>query len=91
MIDKGLLDALMCGEGHDVGRLMGGVNDVVVPHAWGLHVLICFPPSASVRRSLEESSSGLAWEFDVPVEGSENGRATFNLARRCRGQGADVV
>lgn len=91
VIDKGLLDALMCGEGHDVGRLMGGVNDVVVPHAWGLHVLICFPPSASVRRSLEESSSGLAWEFDVPVEGSENGRATFNLARRYRGQGADVV
>ena len=91
VIDKGLLDALMCGEGQDVERLVGGVNDVLVPHAWGLHVLICFPLSASVRRSLEGSSPGLAWEFDVPVEGSEDGRATFNLARRCRGQGADVL
>jgi hypothetical protein len=90
VIDKGLLDALMCGDGHDVERLVGGMNDVLVPHCWGLHVLICFPLSASVKRSLEESSPSLDWEFDVPVEGSEGGRATFNLARRCRGQGEDV-
>jgi hypothetical protein len=84
VIDKGLLDALMCGEGHDVERLMSGINDVLTPNDWGMHVLICFPLSASMRRTLEGtlSAGGLAWDFDVIVDGSENGRATFNMARR---------
>ncbi|KAL3795113.1 hypothetical protein ACHAW5_010400 [Stephanodiscus triporus] len=90
VVDKGLLDALMCGEGFDVERLMGGINDVLVPHSWGMHVLICFPLSTASKRILEEFP-GLEWDFDIPVEGSENGRASFNLARRCRRQGADVM
>eukprot|EP00584_Thalassiosira_punctigera_P015077 CAMPEP_0172561170 /NCGR_PEP_ID=MMETSP1067-20121228/91822_1 /TAXON_ID=265564 ORGANISM="Thalassiosira punctigera, Strain Tpunct2005C2" /NCGR_SAMPLE_ID=MMETSP1067 /ASSEMBLY_ACC=CAM_ASM_000444 /LENGTH=336 /DNA_ID=CAMNT_0013351153 /DNA_START=172 /DNA_END=1179 /DNA_ORIENTATION=- len=94
IIDKGLLDALMCGEGFDLERLMGGINDVLTPHDWGVHVLICFQLSRSSKQSLAElGNSGydnepsLVWDFDIPVEGSEDGRACFNLARRYRGQG----
>lgn len=90
VVDKGLLDALMCGEGFDVERLMGGINDVLVPHGWGMHILICFPLSVASKRILEELP-GLVWDFDIPVEGSEDGRASFNLARRCRRQGAGVI
>eukprot|EP00571_Detonula_confervacea_P016507 CAMPEP_0172307874 /NCGR_PEP_ID=MMETSP1058-20130122/8637_1 /TAXON_ID=83371 /ORGANISM="Detonula confervacea, Strain CCMP 353" /LENGTH=315 /DNA_ID=CAMNT_0013020167 /DNA_START=120 /DNA_END=1064 /DNA_ORIENTATION=+ len=86
ILDKGLLDALNCDEGFDLDRLMEGVNDVLTPHDWGLHVLICFQLSRSDKESLVElgdkNGSGLVWDFDIPVEGSENGRGCFNLGRR---------
>lgn len=105
IIDKGLLDAILCGEGFDsdVEKLMNGVNDVLTPHAWGMHVLVCFQLSNASRQSLlelggdndagedadnidrpEHYSNALTWEFDVPVEGNENGRGTFNLAWRSK-------
>jgi len=31
----------------------------------------------------ESHNPNLFWDFDIPVEGSEKGRATFNVARRC--------
>ncbi|KAL7528105.1 hypothetical protein ACHAXR_002272 [Thalassiosira sp. AJA248-18] len=93
IVDKGLLDALMCGEGFDIDRLMGGnINDVLTPHDWGMHVLICFQLSKASKQSLvdlgHDNIPGLVWDFDIPVEGSENGRAGFNLARRRRKQDA---
>ena len=91
IVDKGLLDALMCGEGFDLERLMGGINDVLTPHEWGMHVLICFQLSRASKESLVELGDGVVWDFDVPVEGSENGRACFNLASRCRRQDASSL
>ena len=91
IVDKGLLDALMCGEGFDsdLEKLMVGVDDVLTRHEWGMYILICFELSKSNRKFLveladrgESHNTTLLWDFDIPV-GSENGRATFNLARRC--------
>ena len=92
IIDKGLIDALMCGEGFDsdLEKLMGGIDTVLTQREWGIYVLVCFQLSKSNRELFIELTDGgesdnpnLFWDFDIPVEGSENGRATFNLATRC--------
>mmetsp|Transcript_31298 Transcript_31298/g.58032 ORF Transcript_31298/g.58032 Transcript_31298/m.58032 type:complete len:332 (+) Transcript_31298:177-1172(+) len=92
IVDKGLMDALMCGEGFDLERLMGSVDGVLTHREWGVHVLICFQLSKASKQGLaefgnSESNPSLLWDFDIPVEGSENGRACFNIAQRGRGQG----
>ena len=92
IVDKGLLDALMCGEGFDsdLKKLMGGIDAVLTRREWGIYVLVCFQLSKSNREFFteltdrgESHNPNLFWDFDIPVEGSENGRATFNLATRC--------
>ena len=98
IIDKGLLDALMCGEGFDADleRLMEGIQDVLTPQKWGIHVLVCFQLSNASKQILlqlrDELDSGcdapeneqdLFWDFNIPVVGSDKGRACFNVARRC--------
>lgn len=90
IVDKGLMDALMCGEGFDVNMLQAGVNQVLTPEIWGMQVLICFPLMKGTRESLVEfgqetktrNERDLFWRFDIPVEGSEDGRASFNVAKR---------
>ena len=87
IIDKGLMDALMCGEGFDVNTLQASVNQVLTPEIWGMQVLICFPLMKGTRESLvdigkEITTTHLYWKFDMPVDGSENGRGSFNVAKR---------
>lgn len=91
IVDKGLLDALMCGEGFDsdLEKLMAGIDGVLTCQEWGISVLICFQLSSASKQSLVElvdrgksSAPALFWDFDVPVEGSEIGKTTLNLARR---------
>ena len=88
IIDKGLLDALMCGDGFDIEQLMDGTNNALTSQDWGLYVLICFELSKSSKQSLVELGNNdnecrsLIWDFNVPVEGSENGRGCFNVAWR---------
>ena len=72
----------MCGEGFDMERLMSSINSVLTQQNWGIHVLICFQLSKASKQSLMELGHGLEWDFTMPVEGSEKGRACFNLARR---------
>ena len=43
IIDKGLLDALLCGDGFDIQQFMSGINDTLIPNNWDLQILICFP------------------------------------------------
>ena len=47
-----------------------------------MHILICFPLSESLKHQILTNESSLIWNFDIPIDGHENGRATFNLARR---------
>ncbi|KAL7550871.1 hypothetical protein ACHAWF_014077 [Thalassiosira exigua] len=86
IVDKGLLDALMCGEGFDIQSFMEGMNDVLTTNNWGRHILICFRLSKSPKQDLIDlgnvNKPGLAWDFDIPVAGSEVGRASFNMGRR---------
>ena len=89
IVDKGLLDALMCNEGFELSKLIAGLDQVLTRHEWGTSILICFELSSSNQESMieltdcdERQNPKLFWDFDVNVEGSDNGRATFNLARR---------
>ena len=87
VIDKGLMDALMCGEGFDVDVLQRSVNQVLTPNEWGMHVLICFPLANGTKERLvqlgqQSEEQNLYWRFDLPIEGSENGRASFNIGKR---------
>ena len=76
----------MC-EGFEFENLMGGINNVLTDKDWGIHVLICFELSKASKQSLVELGNedpGLQWDFSIPVVGSENGRACFNIAWRSR-------
>jgi len=81
IIDKGLLDALLCNEGFEVDSLMNGVDEVLTSSNWGVHVLVSFPLTTFQQSSLEDMRD-LKWQFDVAVEGGENGRGCLNVARR---------
>ena len=74
---------------------MKSTDSVLTDEEWGMHVLICFQLGKASKQSLAElggnGEPGLAWDFDIPVEGTENGRARFNLARRSAGQSTGVV
>ena len=59
IIDKGLLDALLWGDGFDIQRFMSGINDTLIPNNWGLQILICFPLS----ESLEQIKFGLGFWY----------------------------
>ena len=87
VIDKGLMDALMCGEGFDCDTLQKGIDQVLTSKDWGMHVLICFPLIKGIKENLTElgqqlDEQNLFWRFDLPVQGSENGRASFNVGKR---------
>ena len=60
----------------------------------GNALFICFQLSKSNKQSLVElgeNEPSLMWDFDLPVEGNENGRACFNLAQRSRKGDATVL
>ena len=84
---------IMC-EGFEFDNLMGGINNVLTDKDWGMHVLICFELSKASKQSLVELGSknepGLRWDFNMPVVGSENGRACFNIASRSRDKKDDT-
>lgn len=91
VIDKGLMDALMCGEGFDVDNLQKEIDNVLTANDWGMHVLICFPLIRGIKQRLVElgqhrDEKNLFWKFDLPVEGVGNGRASFNVGMRSLSQ-----
>merc|ERR1712029_503372 len=88
IVDKGLLDALMCGDGFEIEKLMRNINEVLTNHEWGIHVLVCFQLSKASKQSLVELGHCgdeyiLVWDFDIPVKETKKGRACLNLAHRC--------
>lgn len=72
IIDKGLLDALMSRDGFDISKQMQGINEILTPHDWGVHVLKSFELSYASKECMN-NMPGLVWNFDIPVEGSKNG------------------
>lgn len=80
VVDKGLMDALLCGEGWDVwvAQLVASVANVL--RAGGRYVLVSYRLPTSTVRFLEQRSHGkLAWDFCV--DGS-NPRVMISIARR---------
>ena len=81
IVDKGLLDALMCGEGWNgpVAQLVDEVGQVLTKG--GIYLLICCKLSSATREFLEQvgSKAELSWRFDL--EGS-NDRVSISIARK---------
>jgi hypothetical protein len=94
VVDKGLMDALMCGEGFEVETLQRGIDQVLTTNEWGIHVLICFRLNTGTKETLvdlskshdreerNENGPRLFWRFDMQVAGSDKGRASFNVGKR---------
>ena len=79
IVDKGLLDALMCGEGWNdpIAQLLDEVGQVL--RTGGTYLLVCYKLSSATREFLEQvgSKAGLSWIFDL--EGS-NDRVSISIA-----------
>eukprot|EP00978_Attheya_sp_CCMP212_P029579 scaffold105521_cov60-Attheya_sp.AAC.1 len=82
IVDKGLVDALMCGEGWntDVERLMKSVPGVL--DDGGIYILISYRLSPSTKEFLSTlgESLGLLWSFDIPNK--SNDRVSFSVAQQ---------
>lgn len=78
LIDKGLMDAILCGEGWDgvLSALLDGASRVL--STGGRYILISYKLTASTKEFLLESSS-FEWEFEC--EGS-NSRVSISVATK---------
>ena len=84
VIDKGLMDALMCGEGWDS-------NEAVLKYFKeaklsmtsrnGAFVLVSYKITSSTREYLEDVGDrvGIKWELDIPHK--SNGRVSFSIGQ----------
>ena len=80
IIDKGLVDALMCGEGWngDVERLLASAAKQLRPN--GLYVLVSYKLSSATKDFLLDLGKkyGLEWTFDL--EDEDNNRVSLSKA-----------
>uniref|UniRef100_A0A7S2LUZ0 Methyltransferase type 11 domain-containing protein n=1 Tax=Leptocylindrus danicus TaxID=163516 RepID=A0A7S2LUZ0_9STRA len=81
VIDKGLIDALMCSEGWNgpVVNVLQGVTSVLKTN--GIFMLISYKLPNPTKAFMEEiSAEKLVWEFDLPRRSTD--RVSFSIARR---------
>jgi SAM-dependent methyltransferase len=87
IVDKGLVDALMCGEGWNgpVAQLFDNVGKVLMPNK-GSYVLVCYKLSPSTREFLQQvgNEALLSWTFDLP---GSNDRVSISIARKVQRTG----
>jgi len=81
ILDKGLIDALMCGDGWDgdVERLFSGVSSLLRSN--GLYLLISYKLSRSVQALLMQigEACGIDWKFDIPPS---TPHVSFSIGRK---------
>ena len=80
VVDKGLMDALMCGEGwnKDVEKYIHGASSVM-KEGEGRLLLISYKLSSSTKEFLNEvgNRNGIVWEFDIKEKSSD--RVSFSV------------
>lgn len=89
VVDKGLTDALMCGEdwSRTLPRLLSSVASILDPEN-GRYVLVTYRLAASTKEIiLENSDDYLEWAFDV--DGKSNDRVSFSVAHARSRKGAN--
>jgi hypothetical protein len=83
IIDKGLIDALLCGDGWDgdLSRLLHEASKVLKPSS-GKYLLISYRLPSSTQDFLQEvgEAVGLKWEFDLRED--SNDRVGVSIARK---------
>ena len=86
VIDKGLMDALLCNDGWDglVEKLLTGIGSVL-DSEHGTYLLVSYKLGRPTKKLLEKVgvSVGLNWEFDVPP--LSNAKVSVSLARKHAG------
>ena len=87
IVDKGLMDALLCGEGWNgpVRTLLQEAATVLQPGR-GRYVLVSYRLPDSTKAFLEEvgEAVGLTWEFDLA---GSNDRVGISIAKKIRSSG----
>ena len=80
VVDKGLMDALMCCEDWSatVDKLIKELT-AVLQERDGVYILISYKLAASTKAFLQDASSTLVWTFDI--EGKSNDRVSVSIAR----------
>jgi hypothetical protein len=82
IVDKGLSDAILCGEGWN-GPLAKLFQDAatVLRKGTGIYLLISYKLPSSTKEFLMEVGDevGLEWEFDLP---DSNHRVSVSMARK---------
>ena len=82
ILDKGLIDALMCGDGWDgdVERLFSGVSSLLRSNG-GLYLLISYKLSRGVQALLMQigEAYGMDWKFDIPPSTAQ---VSFSIGRK---------
>mmetsp|Transcript_8258 Transcript_8258/g.19154 ORF Transcript_8258/g.19154 Transcript_8258/m.19154 type:complete len:231 (-) Transcript_8258:598-1290(-) len=79
VIDKGLMDAIMCGDDWDysVQKLFTQVSSIM--ESGGCYLLVSYRLTSSAKQFLQTVCEGLVWEFDLP-EGNES--VSVSIARK---------
>ena len=81
IVDKGLVDALMCGEGWDttVGKVFEESSRILSPN--GIYLLVSYRLSSSTKEFLTECGQqvGLDWSFDLT---QSNAGVSVSVARQ---------
>lgn len=83
ILDKGLLDALLCGEGWDtdVERLLTGASELLTTTD-GMYQLISYKLASSTKTFLAQIGDqvGIQWDFDIPTLSSPY--VSYSIGRR---------
>ncbi len=77
VVDKGLMDAMMCNEGCDLDRYFREIRSVLKPG--GKMILVSYKITSATRAYLESDIVGLRWELDI--EEKSNSRVSFSLGQ----------
>lgn len=81
IIDKGLLDALLCGEGWEtpMKRLLRGYSHVLTKE--GRCILVSYRLANPTKQELLDTSEAFDWKWEFGVDPSNN-RVEVSLANR---------
>lgn len=65
IVDKGLIDALLCGEGWDRSLRLLLAEAAKALQPGGVYILVSYQLPSSTKAFMEDASDGLEWEFEA--------------------------
>ncbi len=77
IVDKGLMDAMMCNEGCDLDRYFREVRSILKPG--GKMILVSYKITSATRAYLESDAVGLDWILDITEK--SNSRVSFSVGQ----------
>lgn len=85
MVDKGLMDAMMCGEGWDSSNSRGVLQYFIEAKRAlkpeGILILVSYKLSSATREYLQEAGASLGIQWTLDIEEKSNDRVSFSLGK----------